>query len=307
MEVIQLAEAADPTEPAEGEPAVEVGADAAASLERFYAATGPAIERRERTMLEAGRCPGCWHNQSSACICLALQPLPFERKVRFLVYLHSVEFFNAGDDGKLLKAAAPDACELLVCGRRGDDVRLLGEVAAGNCVLLYPSEDALSTEELTECGFKLPLVEDGDAPPLRIVLLDGTWNRVKSMKSHLARLGCTFPHVRLRPESLDYWVRRGNRSVYSRTQTQPDRICTVEATALLLRELGESEANCNALIGYVELNNRRLRGETVLPPPEPEAGTAASVREHRCLKGQCRSCRARGARDRAKAQAVGCE
>eukprot|EP00928_Gymnodinium_smaydae_P005382 TRINITY_DN11837_c0_g1_i2.p1 TRINITY_DN11837_c0_g1~~TRINITY_DN11837_c0_g1_i2.p1 ORF type:complete len:202 (+),score=18.31 TRINITY_DN11837_c0_g1_i2:39-644(+) len=127
--------------------------------------------------------------------------------------------------------------------------------------------------------------------PLRIVVLDGTWNRVKSMKRHLARLGCTFPHVRLDPSSLDYWTKRGNKSIYARTQTQPDRICTVEATALLLRELGETEENCDALIGYVELNNLRLKNAL------PQTAKKTTSATHRCFKGQCRTCRRRAARE----------
>merc|ERR1712032_787714 len=100
------------------------------------------------------------------------------------------EYFNAGDDGKLLKRCSPDACDLLVCGRRADDERLMDQVAAGNCVLLFPSEDALTVADLPGRGIALPPIEDADAPPLRIVVLDGTWNRVRAMKRHLARLGC---------------------------------------------------------------------------------------------------------------------
>merc|ERR1712232_78692 len=113
-----------------------------------------------------------------------------------------------------------------------------------------------------------------------------------------ARLGCNFPHVRLQPESLDYWSRRGGKSIYARTQSQPDRICTVEAVALLLRELGEREENCDALIDYVKVNN-------LAPHAERDTETSKNGTHH-CLKGKCRSCRARALREeRAKAAWVG--
>ena len=55
------------------------------------------------------------------------------------------------------------------------------------------------------------------------------------MQRHLSKQpalgGEGLPHVKLSPTTL---------SVYARKQSQPDRICTVEAAALLLEEhLGE--------------------------------------------------------------------
>ena len=77
----------------------------------------------------------------------------------------------------------------------------------------------------------------GHTPPLRLVVVDGTWKRVKGLVRHMSRLGCEVPHVKLDPESLSYWQRRGGRSIYARRQSQGDRVCTVEAVALLLRRV----------------------------------------------------------------------
>ena len=57
-------------------------------------------------------------------------------------------------------------------------------------------------------------------------------------------------HVQLTPEQM---------SVYARKQTQADRICTVEATALFLSHLGESETATEALVECVRINNAALR------------------------------------------------
>merc|ERR1712224_894020 len=62
--------------------------------------------------------------------------------------------------------------------------------------------------------------------------------------------GRLLPHVKLSPETL---------SVYARTQTQPDRICTIEALALFLQECGEGTDTCDSLISYLQINNAALR------------------------------------------------
>jgi len=64
----------------------------------------------------------------------------------------------------------------------------------------------------------------------------------------------------LEPASLAYWAARGGASVYSRTQSQPDRVCTLEAIALLLREAGEGQTTCDAFIDAVMVNNAAVHG-----------------------------------------------
>lgn len=57
-----------------------------------------------------------------------------------------------------------------------------------------------------------------------------------------------------------------------------ERICSVEAIALLLKECGEDEGNCDRLVEYVQLNNAALQGKRALQAwrdreviqPEPE-------------------------------------
>ena len=44
-------------------------------------------------------------------------------------------------------------------------------------------------------------------------------------------------------------------SAYSRTQTQPDRVCTIEAIAILMRMLGEPQGVCEQLVLQSEDDN----------------------------------------------------
>ena len=92
------------------------------------------------------------------------------------------------------------------------------------------------------------------------------------MRKHLARVAGSAcqsmqvpVEVQLQPSSLEYWVReRGGKSIFKRgvrrkeKQQEGDRICTLEALALLLLELGESEQVCTDLIHTIEVNNESL-------------------------------------------------
>ena len=49
---------------------------------------------------------------------------------------------------------------------------------------------------------------------------------------------------------------------FTRRQSQMDRICTVEAVALFLREFGEGSEAVDGLLAYLHLNNQAQR-----PPP----------------------------------------
>jgi len=141
---------------------------------------------------------------------------------------------------------------------------------ADAAVLLFPDEAALTLDEFMQqrlCTATSAATDDdqhvdGDCqtasrtPELSIIVIDGTWNNVKQVLKHFnTQVGPETPHVRLQPTSL---------SVYARTQTRKDGVSSVEAIALLLRELGESDEVCSSLIDYIEINNGALR----LRPPE---------------------------------------
>jgi DTW domain-containing protein YfiP len=184
-----------------------------------------------------------------------MPPLPFVKNVEFIIYMHNLELYNAGDDAKILLSAAPDRTSLFVFGREGDDERLrkllLGDNGTGphNTLLLFPDDTAISAAAAK--ATHLCYAEDPAGPPLRIMLLDGTWKQVKTMLKHLAKIALSpETHVKLSPETL---------SVYARKQSQLDRICTIEALALFLQECGEGAAACDGLIGYLHINNAALR------------------------------------------------
>ena len=93
-------------------------------------------------------------------------------------------------------------------------------------------------------------------PLLTVVVVDAVWRHARRMAQRLRDLLPTVRHVQLTPEQM---------SVYARKQSEPGRICTVEAAALFLLLCGEVEATTDAMVECVRINNRALR-----PPPKRE-------------------------------------
>jgi hypothetical protein len=93
---------------------------------------------------------------------------------------------------------------------------------------------------------------------LTVIAVDAVWRHARRMATRLRERLPDVRHVQLTPDQM---------SVYARKQTQPDRICTVEATALFLSLCGEAEATCEAMVECVRINNAALRPEAKPQPP----------------------------------------
>jgi len=213
-----------------------------------------AMLRRKEERLVPTRCYRCWFptncDGTSYCICSSMPPLTFKTRTKFLIYMHPRDWYNAGDDAKILLSAAPDASEIFVFGRPGDDEKLQRSIeSCSAAVLLFPDASAISTEDFLNAQNSRTLEDKSDAD-IGVVVIDGTWNNVKQMQKHFSKyVGPRVPHVKLEPTAL---------SVYARTQTRKDGISSVEAVALLLREFGESPTVCDELVRYITINNAAL-------------------------------------------------
>ena len=260
------------------------------------------------------RCRRCWHDKLSRCICpfipsITLTLLP----VKVLVLMHNKEYFSAGDDAKLLLAMLPPSqSELYIFGKEGDWERLVAELSIDptHTLLLWPGDSAttldrylsslppsspwspsFSSSSSSSPPSPLPpssAVPSVSLPTLRVVVLDGVYNHASSMFRALTdptRLPPSVipPAVALHPKTLSVYHRatKGYGSSSAKTVVTKDldpealRICTVEAYALLLTEVGESSSVVDALVGAVLTNNQALQGDVNV---RPEGGMARSER-----------------------------
>ena len=125
---------------------------------------------------------------------------------------------------------------------------------------------------------------------LRLVVLDGVYSQASSMfKAMRKRLPSEInpTTVAVHPSTLSVFKRAAKR--YARdsakaVQKSADplalRVSTVEATALLLKELGESDRVTQALVDAVVVNNQALESSLLVRPAQglPNSHTSGSAK-----------------------------
>jgi hypothetical protein len=190
------------------------------------------------------------------------------------------EFMNPGDDAKLLLCACKNRDNVHLVIYPCDDEKLLGLLGYSDgaaaaqkpletarkdpyACILFPSDVSLSQPEYMDYCKDMRVdwreriqsssesgAFDETGRPLTVIVVDAVWRHARKMAKHLQELIPSVPLVQLTPEQM---------SVYARKQTQPDRICTIEATALFLSQCGEDEGKCDQLVECVRINNQALK------------------------------------------------
>ena len=244
------------------------------SHRKFFKGAEAVVKKKIQELKNRRRCLTCWHPKHLFCICNHTPALKYKlANVKFIIYMHYLEYANAGDDAKLLMCCSPERTKLYLHGVERDDANMKKEIQAfkstsldhnEGVVLLFPGPNSITIDSFleqrarktnrvmhhkgTEISCKV-----GSPPPLLVIVMDATWRRARRMANHFRKyIDPNVPHIQLRPTTA---------SIYARTQSQNGRICTIEALALLLKEYGEDEDICDKLIGYVQLNNRALTCE----------------------------------------------
>ena len=190
--------------------------------------------------------------------------------------MHYKEYLSAGDDAKLLLAMLPpNNVKLYIFGRNGDWEAFVEELTFDpvHTLTLWPGEGALTIEQyLSELPNNSPWCqttspsgsssidntrsnEDASSihhPMLRVIVLDGVYSHARTMfKTMRQRLSNDdesynlFPKfVALHPNTVSVYHRAQKNYATASTQTvgksnnpKALHICTVEACALLLREV----------------------------------------------------------------------
>lgn len=207
------------------------------------------------------RCQLCWHDPRN-CICQSLPPIDLNNNINLVVYMDSKEMWNAGDDAKLLRIVCPNQTKQFVYAAEDQElVEYISTKNSDNVVVLFPSDKAISFWEFIEYRSTSQRQQGVSAETIggtinnfssnmTIIAIDAVWRHARRMALRLREILPDVRHVQLTPEQM---------SVYARKQTQSDRICTVEATALFLSHLGESEATTEGLVECVRINNEALR------------------------------------------------
>ncbi|KAF4651523.1 hypothetical protein FOL47_000328 [Perkinsus chesapeaki] len=191
------------------------------------------------------RCTSC-AMKKNLCVCDELRSLrPSEQQREMLdfdvaVYMHAKERYRASNTGKVLEKLYDAKIYL---DSVDEDMQALQEdidAHRNRCCVLFPSEDSRTVEELRSEGvITRPCQSDcEEGQRLLIILVDGTWKQAKRLQKRVDR---SVPRVRLMPTTLSRFM--------CRTQSRADRVCTVEAAALLMSELGYTTEEYRLLEG----------------------------------------------------------
>lgn len=235
------------------------------------------------------RCWVCWllHPQ---CICTPpTPPTVLENfKHRTIVWLHCKEFGRLSNTGGLITVAfPPPQSHVLVAGLQEDEKTFLAELERDPeaTFVLFPSDDALTAEEFMASvrddavphaaspaegaggaaardidgtaqldqaqrpsGVAEEARADGSKRVYTIILVDGTWQQARRLALKIP------PHikrVKLMPrESIDPVYKSPMRS-----QATPDRVCSLSAYVLLLKELNTPPEVCDYLFHLLHIKS----------------------------------------------------
>jgi DTW domain-containing protein YfiP len=192
-------------------------------------------------------CSACSLMQET-CICSKLKDMKPDNPTgfRLAVHMHVKERFRSSNSGKLLEQMyeAP-----VFIDSDPDQMKKMAELVeenVDNCVVMFPTEEAKAFSDLK--------LKDN---PI-IFLIDGTWRQARRLNKNIPD---KIPRVKIHPQTISRFL--------CRTQTQPDRVCTAEATAMLLEDLGhpaESERVLQALEILQQAFNMQTFHKTERPP-----------------------------------------
>lgn len=155
------------------------------------------------------------------------------------VYQHPVEHWRQTNSGRLITLGVVQAT-LIRAFEPADEARLDAMIEAPGAwpLMVFPDQEALTVEQLKAD----PQWKRGERP--LFLVLDGSWRQCRKMCRKLTRRFPTIRPVTLHPtRSSRYRLRR---------QVHPEGLCTAEAAALLMEEIGEGDAPWEKLGQFLE-------------------------------------------------------
>lgn len=202
---------------------------------------------------DTNRCARC-RSIPQACICEGIPAI--EVPYRMVVYQHPVEHWRQTNSGRLISLGVVGA-DLIHAFEAADEARLDAMMAEPGVwpVMVFPDQDALTVDQLKADDRWI-----SGARPLFLVP-DGSWRQCRKMCRKLMRRFPAIRAVTLHPtRSSRYRLRR---------QVHAEGLCTAEAAALLMEEIGEGEWPWDTMARFLEYHVSRqlsLKGYTLIGP-----------------------------------------
>ena len=199
-----------------------------------------------------GKCSLLKTDQKNTCICEILAQLRPCEAPHFdcAVYMHVKERFRSSNSGKLLEHLYDSPVFIDSDKESMEKLAKLIENNKERALVLFPDENAITIDQTREKDIL-------QNRPL-IIVVDGTWGQASRLNKNIDP---QIPRVKINPTTIS--------SFECRTQTQIDRVCTVEAVTMLLRELDE-EQEADRLITALGYLQAAFNLQTFHVPERPE-------------------------------------
>ena len=264
------------------------------------------LHRRLSNLRRNHDCPTCWMQQAH-CICdtcsSQYRTIPNALGIhRIFLLVHHKEIGLKVDTMKLLLAAFPDTCRLVVAGIGPEYQPSMNELEQvlhsdnNNCLVLFPDEQAMTVSEWLlqkDASSRTSSSSNEEGGGLshnnhnfNLIVLDGTWAQANKLfrkyiaqQEHVQTVQ-TVQTVQLSDASLEQLDGQGHQ--LRRHSTVWRQIGTFEATRLFLQELADAArirngkeyeditAPLEQLRAYQEIANDAARRE--LGPPRVVSG-----------------------------------
>mmetsp|Transcript_6540 Transcript_6540/g.10684 ORF Transcript_6540/g.10684 Transcript_6540/m.10684 type:complete len:460 (+) Transcript_6540:64-1443(+) len=228
---------------------------------------------------EHGRCPTCWLRTYDCYCTLNRSKLEsrrdfYEREfstnggVMVTIYYHFQEIGRSPNTMHLMPLLAPNLCKTLLFGDvKAESVLLntiIEESRSGRrfTSILYPTTDSMLLPDFVSAARRSPnntkdgsSIDDGNQydKPINLVVLDGTYSQARRQLRHLEAMLAQFNHRHATCEAVKLPVvklllgKEGCASAIMGIMKQPslDKICSLQATVLGMRQVGVSEDVCS--------------------------------------------------------------
>ena len=216
-------------------------------LDRESLGVARVLNTRLQALAKNNDCRRCWLQQKH-CVCNECKPLEatgdqsslpsvLPKVNRIFLLMHHKEIALHVDTAKLILAAFPKTCRLVVGGIAGEYQDSMTEMqdamASGNCLILFPSENALTFDAVQHGELDKSQAWD-------LIVIDGTWAQARKLHSRYVKEGPT--HVRLSDEAVETLqiaasgVQRDGHQL-RRHPIKWREVSTLEATRLFLGDM----------------------------------------------------------------------
>ena len=223
-----------------------------APQDRYKAMVQAQLDWRAEYMTAKARCENCVLMREF-CVCSKLVALAVENPdFEVVVFMNQKEQFRSSNTAKVIRMVLN--ATILIDGVDADNAKLtdLMNERKDRCFVLFPSESASEWNISQVSQLVLP-----EGEKILIIVVDGTWRQARRLN---LKIPSEIPRIKIMPTTLSKFL--------CRRQTQADRVCTIEALALLLQDMGRTAESLQldrGLATLLEGFNTQCFGSTCRP------------------------------------------